>query len=63
VIPQTFEHWKYCIENDCGIELTKQFAAERLFVYENAENVETKKFIQLYSIQHLNNIIKWLLSV
>lgn len=59
MIPLTFEQWKECIQQDCGITLTKQFARERLTVYENAENAETKKFITLYGEHHLLNIIQW----
>ena len=25
MIPQSYEEWKNCIENDCGIPLTKDF--------------------------------------
>lgn len=59
MIPQTFEQWQQCIEKDCGINLTKHFARERLAIYENAENDETKKFITLYGEHHLFNIIQW----
>lgn len=59
MIPQTFEQWKHCIVNDCGIALTKDFATRRLSVYEDKQNQETKKFIQLYGEQHRENIIHW----
>lgn len=58
MIPQTFEQWRHCIEKNCGITLTKQFARERLAIYENSENGETKKFITLYGKQHHQNIIQ-----
>jgi hypothetical protein len=60
MIPQTFEQWKFCIEKNCGIKITKAFVEERLAVYENASNEETKKFIALYGQEHLKNIITWL---
>ena len=63
MIPQTFEQWKQCIEKDCGIILTKQFARERLAIFENAENGETKKFITVYGEHHLQNIIQWFQQV
>lgn len=63
MIPQTFEQWKYCIEKDCGITLTKQFAKERLAVYADPAKEETKKFISLYGEQHLKNILKWLQQI
>jgi hypothetical protein len=63
MIPQTFTEWKKCIEQDCKIELTKDFAKQRLSVYENAQNAETIKFIELYGEQHLKNIISWLQQI
>lgn len=59
MIPQTFEEWKNCIVNDCKINLTKEFAQARLRVYENAKHPETRKFVELYGEQHLNNVIYW----
>jgi hypothetical protein len=59
MIPQTFDEWKNCIVNDCKINLTKEFADQRLEVYQNKNNAETQKFISLYGEQHLQNIISW----
>ncbi len=59
MIPKSFEEWRNCIINDCKINLTKEFAEQRLNVYKNAENNETKLFIKLYGKKHLNNIIYW----
>lgn len=59
MIPQTFEQWKNCIIKDCKMNLTKEFAQERLNVYQNKDNQETQKFVSLYGEQHLQNIINW----
>jgi hypothetical protein len=59
MIPQTFDQWKYCIINDCKINLNKDFAQQRLAVYQDQQNAETKKFKALYGEQHLLNIIQW----
>jgi hypothetical protein len=59
MIPQTFEQWKNCIVNDCKINLTKDFAQQRLTVYQDKKNNETQKFVSLYGEQHLQNIIYW----
>ena len=59
MIPLTFEEWKNRIVNDCKIKLTKAFAEKRLTVYEDANHLETRKFVELYGKQHLNNIIHW----
>ena len=45
MIAQSFEEWKYCIENDCKIQLTKEFAQKRLSIYSNRKEVETQKVI------------------
>lgn len=63
MIPQTFEEWKNCIVNDCKINLTKAFTQSRLRVYENRNNSETRRFIELYGEEHLNNIIYWLRKI
>ncbi len=60
MIPTTFEQWKNCITNDCKIKLTKDFVTSRLKVYEDKRHPDTRKFIELYGEQHLNNIIYWL---
>ena len=59
MIPQTFDEWKHCIINDCKINLTKEFALQRLEVYKDKNHSETKKFVSLYGEQHLNNVILW----
>ena len=59
MIPKSYDEWKNCIINDCKINLTREFAELRLSVYENKKHPETRKFVQLYGSQHLNNIIHW----
>lgn len=59
MIPQTFTDWKNCIVNDCKIKLTMEYAEQRLSIYQNTDNEETKKFISLYGSQHHSNIINW----
>jgi hypothetical protein len=60
MIPQTFNDWKNCIVNDCKINLTTDFAHQRLAVYKDNQNKEKQRFISLYGEQHLSNIINWL---
>ena len=63
MIPRTFEEWRNCIVNDCKINLTKEFAQQRLAVYQNKEHAETPKFISLYGEQHLLNVVQWLQQI
>lgn len=60
MLPQTFEQWKNCIINQCKIQLSKDFINNRLMVYTDVNNSETKKFTSLYGVTHLKNIIYWL---
>ena len=60
MILQTFTDWTNCIVKDCKINLTKDFAQQRLTVYQDKQNQETQKFISLYGEQHYSNIINWL---
>lgn len=63
MIPQNYTEWRACIINDCKINLTKEFAAQRLAVYQDAKNPETQKFSSLYGEKHLQNVIQWLQQV
>jgi hypothetical protein len=45
MIPLTFDEWKDCIVDKCKINLTKEFAAQRLAVYNDNKNKETLKFV------------------
>jgi len=59
MIPETFNEWTNCIVNDCKIKLNKEFAAERLKVYQDSNNWETQRFKSLYGEAYLNNVITW----
>lgn len=63
MIPLNYSDWKKCIIQDCKIDLTKEFALERLNVYQDNRNPETLKFISLYGVEHLRNIIQWYTQV
>jgi hypothetical protein len=59
MIPKTYEEWKRCIEEDCGINLTKEFASKRLAVLNDKTHKETQNFLGLYGESHLQNLINW----
>lgn len=58
-IPKDFEEWKYCIQQKCGITLTRTFAEERLDVYQNKNLPETQRFIANYGEEHYERIKLW----
>lgn len=53
MISQTYDQWKNCIINYCKINLTKDYAQQRLAVYQDKDNQETQKFVSPYGEQHL----------
>ena len=59
MIPSIYEEWKYCIEIQCKIPLTKDFILERLRVLSDASNPETRVFGKAYGSDHLNKIIQY----
>ena len=59
MIPTTFEEWVSCITNDCKIEFNQTFAQQRLAVYQDRNDSETQKFVELYGELHLKNILTW----
>lgn len=63
MIPLTYLDWRKCIEQDCRITLTHEFATQRLAIYQDRKNSETQKFVSLYGEQHLKNIILWLQQI
>lgn len=62
-IPKSFEEWRICIEQRCGIPLTLEFAEKRLSVYTDENLQETQRFARLYGDEHLTNIKEWLSQV
>ncbi|MCP1676834.1 hypothetical protein J2T57_004007 [Natronocella acetinitrilica] len=58
-IPDSYEAWRHCITEDCGIPLTVAFVEERLTVWQNSEHEETQRFRRLYGDEHLRTIIAW----
>ncbi|MGJ1262337.1 hypothetical protein [Sphingobacterium spiritivorum] len=60
MIPQDYESWKDCIENKCGIALTRDFVGKRLAIYTDLSHDETQRFVVLYGELHRQRIIEWL---
>ena len=49
----SYDEWKKCITVDCGIPLTANYIDERIAELNNADNPNTKKFINTWGIAHL----------
>ena len=48
VFPSTYEGWKHCITELCGIPLTKEYVEERISVFSNENSEEYKRFLKRY---------------
>lgn len=58
-IPSTYPEWRYCITDECNIELTKPFISERIAVLSNVDCAETRRFEKLYGIEHRKKVLGW----
>jgi len=59
MIPKNFHDWVNCITEGCKIDLTYEFAQQRLKVFQDLNNAETKKFKSLYGEEHYKNVLLW----
>lgn len=58
MIPQTFNEWTTCIVHDCKINLTKDFATQRLAVYLDKKMLKRKSSFRFM----VSNILKILFN-
>ena len=59
IIPTTYEEWKHCIVNECGIPLEKSYVENRISALEKTGDEQTKQFIRQYGQAHYSNVISW----
>jgi hypothetical protein len=59
MVPQDYTAWHYCITILCGIKLDQTFIIARIKALENKHDSVTQNFIQLYGIQHYEQVISW----
>jgi len=59
MIPQDYTTWHHCITVICGIKLNQAFIIARIKALENKNDSVTQNFIQLYGIQHYEQVISW----
>lgn len=59
MIPRSFEEWRDCIENQCKIQITRDFALKRIVILKDRKQKETQKFIELYGEAHWKNTLHW----
>lgn len=57
--PQDYAEWKHCITDECKIPLTAEFVAERLSVWRDEGNGESRRFRQLYGDAYWRAVLGW----
>ncbi|MFN4006769.1 MAG: hypothetical protein ACK4HE_04565 [Chitinophagaceae bacterium] len=62
MIPYSYETWKYCIEVDCNITLTKNFIEERIQALSDTSLKATQEFIAKYGETHHLQTITWFMQ-
>ncbi|MEM6415292.1 MAG: hypothetical protein AAF720_11635 [Pseudomonadota bacterium] len=55
----TFDDWKHCITEACGIPLTHSFVEQRLAALRDPSDYGTKKFVETWGEDHLQRVIGW----
>lgn len=55
----TYEEWKQSITLLCGVSLKPDYIEKRLEELNDRQNDHTKKFINAWGEQHLQQVIKW----
>ncbi|MFY7899110.1 MAG: hypothetical protein ACOVNY_02925 [Chitinophagaceae bacterium] len=59
MIPTSYTDWRYCIEQQCKIQLTNAFIHERLQALEDSHNEHTMALTACYGKQHVTQLIEW----
>ena len=55
----TYEDWKHCITEKCGIPLTLDYIENRIMCLNDSNNYHTQKFIKVWGEAHLHRVINW----
>ena len=58
-IPETFDEWRYCIEQECQIGLTREYIEQRLTILRALNHEETQRFIRHYGDHHRQRVVSW----
>ena len=58
-IPQNYDEWQHCITVECGIPLTAEFVSQRLAVWRDESQEETRRFKKRYGDAYLQSVVGW----
>ena len=56
---KSYEDWKHCITELCGIPLTGPYIEQRLAAMRNPADTMTQKFVTMWGDQHRLRVIGW----
>lgn len=57
-VPSTYNDWRHCITEICGIPLTESYIRERIDALHNPKDYMTSRFVQVYGeAQHQQTLI------
>lgn len=56
---QNYQQWREALTVRCKINLTPEYAQERIASLENAADPHTKEFKQKYGDEYLQQVIAW----
>ncbi len=56
---KSYEDWKHCITQLCGIPLTGRYIEERLIALRDPADIMTQKFVEMWGEQHRLRVIGW----
>ncbi len=59
---ETYEQWKCCITDVCGIALTASYVEARIAALRNPHDHETHRFIASWGEPHRQRVITWFLQ-
>lgn len=56
---KTYDDWKHCITELCGIPLTPIYVEQRLAALRDPADERTQKFVATWGEPHLSQVIGW----
>ncbi|MBD3894909.1 hypothetical protein IEI94_03460 [Halomonas sp. ML-15] len=59
LIPNSYDEWRYCITEICGISLTESYIRKRINALNDQQDFMTARFIELYGEAHHQQTLAW----
>ena len=59
IFPTDYASWRSCIEVKCGQPLTAEFLQQRIAVFSNPANQESRRFAELYGKPYHQQVLSW----